>query len=51
MVAQIPDINDDEDGYIYVPIAQFKVSFGGMSVNYNTDKMKMDYHLKLDAKP
>lgn len=34
-----------------MPIAQFKVSFYYLVVNYNPDKMKMDYFLKLDDKP
>ena len=50
VVAQIPDIQDDKDGYIYVPIDQFKVSFSEVKANYNGDKMKMDYYLKLDDK-
>ena len=50
VVAQIPDIHDHLDGYIYVPIAIFKKSFRKVAVNYNPDKMKMDYFLKLDDK-
>ena len=49
VIAQIPDIGDDSDGYIYVPLAQFKVSFAFITVNYNPKKMKMDYYLKLEG--
>ena len=48
IVAEIPDIADGEDGYIYVPIAQFKESFAFLTANYNGDNMKMDYFLKLE---
>ena len=33
-----------------MPLDQFKVSFADMNANMNTDKMQMDYYLKLDDK-
>ena len=44
--AQIPDIDAEDDGFIYVPADQFKVSFRVIKTNYNTDTMKFDYYLK-----
>ena len=48
---KIPEIHDDKDGYIFVPINQFKVSFEMIETNYNRNGMKMDYFLKLDDSP
>ena len=47
-LAAVPDAQDFDDGYIYLPVDQFKMSFRQIAVNMNSDKMKMDYYLKLD---
>ena len=47
-LASVPDAQDFGDGYIYLPVDQFKMSFRQIAVNMNSDKMKMDYYLKLD---
>ena len=44
----MPDAKDDEDGYVYMPVKQFKVSFSRIDANYNAERMKMDYHLKIN---
>ena len=44
----IPTIDDPDDGVIYLPINQFKVSFETVNVNYNADPMKFDFYLKLN---
>lgn len=44
----ISDIGDPDDGVIYVPIDQFKVSFENVNVNFNADPMKFDYYLKVN---
>lgn len=51
LVNEVPDAKNHEDGYIYVPIQQFKVSFRAINVNYNTKRMFMDYYLKFDDEP
>ena len=48
LVREVPDAKDDEDGYVYMPVKQFKVSFATIDANYNTERMKMDYHLKIN---
>ena len=51
LVKEVPDAKNHDDGYIYLPVEQFKVSFRAIDVNYNTEKMFMDYYLKFDDKP
>lgn len=43
---EIPEIENPDDGVIYVPLNQFKKSFGDINVNFNADGMKFDYYLK-----
>ena len=43
---EIPEIVNPDDGVIYLPLNQFKKSFGEINVNFNADGMKFDYYLK-----
>ena len=47
---EVPDAKNADDGYEYLPIAQFKVSFERLAANHNAEKMKMDYYMMLDDK-
>lgn len=51
LLKEVPDAKGDEDGYIYLPVEQFKVSFKMIEVNYNASKMYMDYYMKFNDKP
>jgi len=44
----ISNIADPDDGLIYVPINQFKVSFENVNVNFKAENMKFDYYLKVN---
>jgi hypothetical protein len=33
LAAEVPDATNADDGYIYLPVAQFKVSFASFAVN------------------
>ena len=50
-LAKVPEAQNDEDGYIFMPVDQFKRSFSSIAVNYRSDKMKMDYYLKIGDTP
>lgn len=45
---EIPEAENDEDGYVFLPVEQFKVSFSRISINFNATKMHMDYHMAWD---
>lgn len=47
---EVPDAKNSDDGYEYLPINQFKVSFERLAANHNAEKMKMDYFMMLDDK-
>mmetsp|Transcript_16325 Transcript_16325/g.20695 ORF Transcript_16325/g.20695 Transcript_16325/m.20695 type:complete len:211 (-) Transcript_16325:1267-1899(-) len=50
-VAEVPDAENEDDGYVYMTPDQVRVSFKRLSANFNTEKMHFDYYLKFDDAP
>lgn len=48
MKTEIPEVDNPNDGLIFVPVEQFVQDYRAMYVNYNASKMKFDYFLKLN---